>query len=75
MSIHKNLILLALVAATGCDARSLGTSEANDTVLEAQRSEVCTAPGESRECGTHQGACIAGTQACVDNFWTVCTGE
>ena len=30
--------------------------------------------GETRECGTDEGACEKGTQSCRDNMWTECEG-
>lgn len=73
---------LALAACTGGEGSSdeavtVEEEDANSDVQtggDADPQESCT-DGQTRPCGTSEGACTQGTQTCNGGQWTDCQGE
>jgi len=64
----------------GCTAPQPGVETCDNSVDEdcdGQTDEDCgeCANGDTRPCGREEGACVAGTQTCVDHAWGPCVGE
>jgi beta propeller repeat protein len=55
-------------------SETLNDGEDNDCDGSTDEGLECS-PGASRDCGTDEGVCVAGTQSCTDGTWGACEGE
>ncbi len=72
MTFRDLIIVASLLTACSEEQKTDVVRDASDggTVANA----LCT-DGDSRSCGTDEGACVAGTEACTDGAWGACFGS